>query len=84
MLFYFNNNLYYVPCFIEVIEINICKLSYNTKNNIESRSKTNTLVEMEAIVKGLFQCGSPLYAPSGKKVYVRMDETDLLKLFKDK
>ena len=35
--------------FIEVIEINICKLSYNTKKNIESRSKTNTLVEMEAI-----------------------------------
>ena len=35
--------------FIEVIEINICKLSYNTKRNIESRSKTDTSVELEAI-----------------------------------
>ena len=35
--------------FIEVIEINICKLSYNTKGNIELRSKTDSLVEYDYI-----------------------------------
>ena len=34
--------------FIEVIEINICNLSYNTKRNIELRSKTDVLIEFEA------------------------------------
>ena len=28
--------------FIEVIEINICNISYNTKNNIETRALTET------------------------------------------
>ena len=35
--------------FFEIIEINICKLSYNTKRNIESRSRKDTSVELEAI-----------------------------------
>ena len=34
--------------FIEVIEINICNLSYNTKRNIELRSKTDVLIEFES------------------------------------
>ena len=38
--------------------------------------------EMESLVRQLFQCESSLYAPSGKKVYVRYDEGDLSKLFK--
>ena len=35
--------------FIEVIEINIYNLSYNTKRNIKLRSKTDTKIEMEPI-----------------------------------
>ena len=36
--------------FIEVIEINIFKISYNTKKNIESRSKHETLIEFTNIL----------------------------------
>ena len=35
--------------FIEVIEINICKLSYYTKRNINLRSKKDTLIEFDFI-----------------------------------
>ena len=35
--------------FIEVIEINICNLSYNIKKNIELRSKNDSLFELDSI-----------------------------------
>ena len=35
--------------FIEVIEINIYNLSYNTKRNIDLRSKNDTLIEFDSI-----------------------------------
>ena len=35
--------------FIEVIEINICNLSYNTKKNIESRARKESLIEFDSI-----------------------------------
>ena len=41
--------LFMLLVFIEVLEINIFNLSYNTKKNIELRAKMNTTVEMEAI-----------------------------------
>ena len=78
---------------LETYKGNLMSLRTNRKSNLArsmaaayrvKRGKVLSAVEMETIVKSLFQCGSPLYAPSGKKVYVRLDEADLLKLFKDK
>ena len=41
--------LFMLLVFIEVIEINIFNLSYNTKRNIELRSKTDTSVDIDSI-----------------------------------
>ena len=36
--------------FIEIIEINICNISYNTKKNIEIRSRKESLIEFKPIL----------------------------------
>ena len=36
--------------FIEIIELNICNISYNTKKNIEKRSRKESLIEFRPII----------------------------------
>ena len=40
LLFYFGINIFFILLFLEIIEVNICNISYNTKNNIQKRANS--------------------------------------------
>ena len=42
VLIFFFLGIFFVLLFLEMIELNICKISYNTKRNIESRAKVDS------------------------------------------
>ncbi|MBO4403592.1 MAG: DNA mismatch repair endonuclease MutL [Bacteroidales bacterium] len=76
---------------LETYKGNLMSLKSSRKANLArsmaatyglKKGKILQRAEMESLVRQLFQCESSLYAPSGKKVYVRYDEGDLSKLFK--
>ena len=50
ILFFFGINIFFILLFLEIIEVNICNISYNTKKNIQIRAKSEMEISNLALI----------------------------------